>query len=130
LLTGDLFLVRAYVGPRYVPGCWGDEDKGIPGPVMIELVTYDSTWPARFAEEAARRWSACGDAVLRIDHVGSTTSRRNPSSMCRWQSARWLLWSAGWMGSRGSPSARVGDGWCRATRCSPVGCQCSLRCMR
>lgn len=40
---------------------------------MIELVSYDSTWPARFAEEAARLWSACGPGVLRIDHVGSTS---------------------------------------------------------
>jgi len=28
-------------------------DLGIPGPVlMIELVSYDSTWPVRFAEGA------------------------------------------------------------------------------
>jgi dephospho-CoA kinase len=40
---------------------------------MIELVSYDSTWPARFAEEATRLWSACGNGVLRIDHVGSTS---------------------------------------------------------
>ena len=40
---------------------------------MIELVTYDSTWPARFGEEAARLWSGCGPGVLRIDHVGSTS---------------------------------------------------------
>lgn len=40
---------------------------------MIKLASYDSTWPARFAEEAARLWSACGPRVLRIDHVGSTS---------------------------------------------------------
>jgi GrpB-like predicted nucleotidyltransferase (UPF0157 family) len=40
---------------------------------MIELVSYDSTWPARFAEEAARLSRACGKGVLRIDHVGSTS---------------------------------------------------------
>jgi GrpB-like predicted nucleotidyltransferase (UPF0157 family) len=40
---------------------------------MIELVPYDSTWPACFAEEAARLWSACSPDVLRVDHVGSTS---------------------------------------------------------
>jgi len=40
---------------------------------MIELVPYDPTWPARFAEEAARLWRVCGNGVLRIDHVGSTS---------------------------------------------------------
>ena len=33
---------------------------------MIELVSYDSTWPARFAEEAARLWSVCGSGVVML----------------------------------------------------------------
>ena len=40
---------------------------------MIELVPYDSTWPARFDEEATRLRAVCGALALRIDHVGSTS---------------------------------------------------------
>jgi GrpB-like predicted nucleotidyltransferase (UPF0157 family) len=40
---------------------------------MISLVPYDATWPASFADEAARLRSVCGPGVLRIDHVGSTS---------------------------------------------------------
>ena len=39
----------------------------------IELVPYDSTWPARFDEEAIRLQAVCGVLALRIDHVGSTS---------------------------------------------------------
>ncbi len=40
---------------------------------MIELVSYDSTWPANFAEEAVRLSAVCGPGALRIEHVGSTS---------------------------------------------------------
>ena len=39
----------------------------------IELVPYDSTWPARFDEEATRLQAVCGVLAFRIDHVGSTS---------------------------------------------------------
>jgi GrpB-like predicted nucleotidyltransferase (UPF0157 family) len=39
---------------------------------MIEIVTYDPTWPARFAAVAADLRSALGDVAMRIDHIGST----------------------------------------------------------
>jgi GrpB-like predicted nucleotidyltransferase (UPF0157 family) len=40
---------------------------------MIELFPYDPTWPERFASEAIVLRDACGAAVIRIDHVGSTS---------------------------------------------------------
>lgn len=40
---------------------------------MIELASYNSTWPARFAAEAVRLRRVCGPGALRIDHVGSTS---------------------------------------------------------
>ena len=39
---------------------------------MIEIVPYDSGWPARFVAEAACIREAMGSLVLRIEHVGST----------------------------------------------------------
>ena len=45
------------------------------GPQMlrvVEVVAYDPQWPQRFAAEAAAVQAALGDAVLRIEHVGST----------------------------------------------------------
>jgi len=38
----------------------------------IEIVAYDSRWPVRFSEEAARVSRALGDRVVAIEHVGST----------------------------------------------------------
>ena len=38
----------------------------------IEIVPYDSAWPAHFDVEANRLRTALGAAALRIDHVGST----------------------------------------------------------
>lgn len=46
------------------------------GPQMmrvVEVVPYDPQWPARFAAEAAAVQSALGAAVIRIEHVGSTS---------------------------------------------------------
>ena len=40
---------------------------------MIEIVPYDTAWPARFAAEAARIGEAMAGAALRIEHVGSTS---------------------------------------------------------
>ena len=39
---------------------------------MIELVDYDPTWPARFADEARLLRTALGERALRVEHVGST----------------------------------------------------------
>lgn len=40
---------------------------------VVEVTPYDSQWPARFAAEAAAVQAALGDAVIRIEHVGSTS---------------------------------------------------------
>src|SRR5262245_22544311 len=40
---------------------------------MIEIVPYDSRWPAEFAAIGAALRSAIGDLALRIDHIGSTS---------------------------------------------------------
>jgi GrpB-like predicted nucleotidyltransferase (UPF0157 family) len=38
----------------------------------LVLVPYNTSWPARFDEEASRLREALGTAALRIEHVGST----------------------------------------------------------
>jgi GrpB-like predicted nucleotidyltransferase (UPF0157 family)/ribosomal protein S18 acetylase RimI-like enzyme len=46
------------------------------GPQMmrvVEVAPYDAQWPARFAHEAAAVRAALGDAVVAIEHVGSTS---------------------------------------------------------
>jgi GrpB-like predicted nucleotidyltransferase (UPF0157 family) len=40
---------------------------------MVEIVTYNSSWPAEFREIAARLRQALGSLALRIDHIGSTS---------------------------------------------------------
>lgn len=40
---------------------------------MIQVVDYDASWPARFADERERLRSVLGDAACRIEHVGSTS---------------------------------------------------------
>jgi GrpB-like predicted nucleotidyltransferase (UPF0157 family) len=40
---------------------------------MIEIVPYDSNWPARFAMEATRIGEVMSGGALRIEHVGSTS---------------------------------------------------------
>ena len=40
---------------------------------MIEIVPYDSGWPALFESETAGIRKAMGGAVRRIEHVGSTS---------------------------------------------------------
>ena len=44
-----------------------------PAPNEVVLVEYDPSWPARF--EAIRRdiERACGDLIVRVEHVGSTS---------------------------------------------------------
>lgn len=39
---------------------------------MIQIVSYDATWPRRFETEATRIRAAMGGLALRIEHVGST----------------------------------------------------------
>ncbi len=39
---------------------------------MIQIVSYDPTWPRRFEAEATRIRAAMGGLALRIEHVGST----------------------------------------------------------
>ena len=40
---------------------------------LIELVPYDSTWPAQYEREAARVRATLGERALRLEHVGSTS---------------------------------------------------------
>ena len=42
-------------------------------PTGIEIVAYDSSWPAAFQAEAERLWSTLRGVALRIDHHGSTS---------------------------------------------------------
>ena len=53
------------------------EERRIGGPMPltrpIELHDYDPSWPARYAEHAARLRDALGERLVRIDHVGSTS---------------------------------------------------------
>lgn len=42
-------------------------------PGMITLVDYDPRWPAQFAQVVALTRAALGDAVLAIEHIGSTS---------------------------------------------------------
>jgi GrpB-like predicted nucleotidyltransferase (UPF0157 family) len=44
-----------------------------PLPAPVEVVPYDSAWPAQFSELAAALSDALGDVALRIEHVGSTS---------------------------------------------------------
>ncbi|CDZ57353.1 GrpB family protein [Neorhizobium galegae] len=41
-------------------------------PTPVEIVDYDPSWPACFAEAALRLAALLGDLVVSIDHVGST----------------------------------------------------------
>jgi GrpB-like predicted nucleotidyltransferase (UPF0157 family) len=38
----------------------------------VQLVRYDSTWPARFEAEAERIERACDGLPIRLEHIGST----------------------------------------------------------
>src|SRR5262245_39683368 len=40
---------------------------------MVEIVPYQTNWPAEFQAIAARLRSALGDLALRLDHIGSTS---------------------------------------------------------
>lgn len=42
-------------------------------PAMIEIVSYDCTWPALFEAEAAEIRKAMRGLALRVEHVGSTS---------------------------------------------------------
>ena len=44
-----------------------------PPPRPIEIVASDPSWPAQFAELAARIREALGDRALAVEHVGSTS---------------------------------------------------------
>ncbi|MEO7117832.1 MAG: GrpB family protein [Candidatus Limnocylindrales bacterium] len=44
-----------------------------PHNATIELVEYDSAWPALFEREANRIRTALGQQVVRLEHVGSTS---------------------------------------------------------
>ncbi|WP_051247498.1 GrpB family protein [Nocardioides halotolerans] len=46
---------------------------GAPPPRTIEVVPYDEGWPAMFEAIAGRVREALGDAVLSLEHVGSTS---------------------------------------------------------
>ena len=41
--------------------------------MRIEIVDYDSEWPVRFDDEAARMREILGDYVVSIEHIGSTS---------------------------------------------------------
>jgi GrpB-like predicted nucleotidyltransferase (UPF0157 family) len=40
----------------------------------IEVVPYDPTWPARFAQESRRLRAALGPRCLSLEHIGSTAA--------------------------------------------------------
>jgi GrpB-like predicted nucleotidyltransferase (UPF0157 family) len=42
------------------------------GPHPVEIVAYDPSWPARFAELGRELRAGLGEVALRIDHIGST----------------------------------------------------------
>jgi GrpB-like predicted nucleotidyltransferase (UPF0157 family) len=46
---------------------------GPPAPAPVVIVGYDPDWPRRYATLAAAIRAALGDAVLGLDHVGSTS---------------------------------------------------------
>jgi len=45
---------------------------GTPTPETVAIVSYDPDWPRRYEQLAANIRTALGDAVLDLDHVGST----------------------------------------------------------
>ena len=52
-----------------------DEDPwihGPPPPTTVAVVAYDPSWPDRYATVAGEIRAALGDAVLDLEHVGST----------------------------------------------------------
>ena len=57
---------------------WEDRDDddiwvgGRPAPEPVVIVDYDPSWPARYDSVAERLRAALGEAVLALDHVGST----------------------------------------------------------
>src|SRR3954452_3363465 len=54
-------------------------DSGLIGgrePFTLVVSDYDSAWPSRFAEVAARLRLALGDAALAVEHIGSTSVPR------------------------------------------------------
>ena len=42
-------------------------------PERIEVVPYDTGWPALFSRRGAKLRAALGDVALRVDHIGSTS---------------------------------------------------------
>lgn len=42
-------------------------------PTSVELVDYDPSWPARFAEAADRIRAVVGSRLRLIEHIGSTS---------------------------------------------------------
>ena len=42
-------------------------------PQNIVVVDYDPAWPERFRREEARICSSLGEAVLSVEHIGSTS---------------------------------------------------------
>lgn len=45
----------------------------VPHNATIELAAYDSEWPTLFEREATRIRAALGDAIVMLEHVGSTS---------------------------------------------------------
>lgn len=43
------------------------------GPEQVSIVDSDAAWPVRFEAEAERLRAACGELVLGIEHIGSTS---------------------------------------------------------
>nr|WP_231499960.1 GrpB family protein [Saccharothrix sp. NRRL B-16314] len=46
---------------------------GPPAPAPVTIVPYDPRWPGRYETLAAGIRTALGDAVLDVEHVGSTS---------------------------------------------------------
>jgi len=76
---GDSTYTSAMPRPEELTKHWdppADHDPWVgeatkPGPILI--VDYDATWPSQYKRVAAHIRAALGDAVLAIEHVGSTS---------------------------------------------------------
>jgi len=54
-----------------VKAAWVSEPPRLDGP--IHLADYDPEWPVLYEREAARIRAVLGDAIVSLDHVGSTS---------------------------------------------------------
>jgi GrpB-like predicted nucleotidyltransferase (UPF0157 family) len=66
-------LERAYLAWRAVPDDVEFVTENPPHNAPVELREYDPVWPQWYAAEEAKIRAALGDAVVRVEHCGSTS---------------------------------------------------------